>query len=39
MRPQLSVVYAVPEPTVCTLAASVCIALIARRSHLMRRSA
>jgi phosphatidylinositol-3-phosphatase len=39
MRPQLSVVYAVPEPTVCTLAASACIALIARRSHLAKRSA
>jgi len=39
MRPQLSVVYAVPEPTTCTLAASVCIALIARRGHLTRRSA
>jgi len=38
MRPQLSVVYAVPEPTVWTLAASACIALIVRGNRPSRRS-
>ena len=39
LRPQLSVVYAVPEPTAWTLTASACIALIARRNQLRKRSA
>ena len=39
LRPQLSVVYAVPEPAGWTLAASLCIALIARRNQLTKRSA
>lgn len=36
LRPQLSVVYAVPEPTGWTLVASACIAIIARRNRRVR---
>lgn len=39
MRPQLSVVYAVPEPMACTLVAWAGIAMVVRQGRLSRRSA